>query len=69
MEPNSLLGEMENRTFSIWQLLVVGQGPSLMLFFIFGVLSRCLEDAYGIIEPCKGKGSHRLDKGPSPEQA
>lgn len=30
-EPSSLWGEMENRTFSIWELLVTGQGSSLML--------------------------------------
>ena len=37
--------------------------------FIFGMLSRCLEDVCGIIEPCKGVGSHSLDRGPSPKQA
>lgn len=30
MEPSIPLGEMENRPFSIWKLLVAGQGSSLM---------------------------------------
>lgn len=31
MEPSTPLEEMENRTFSIWKLLVAGPGSSLML--------------------------------------
>jgi hypothetical protein len=40
-------GEMKNRTFLIWKLLMAGEGSNLMLLFSSGALSRCLESSYG----------------------
>lgn len=69
MESNILFGEMENRTFSIWKLLMAGEGSSAMLLFVSGVPSRRSEGAYWLIGWCRNMGSYRFAKGLSSKQA